>query len=270
MRGARISWLIGVLAVVALLAAACTGDGELPTTTSGEGGGPSTTEAPATTEAPTTAAPTTEAPGTTEGGGSETTAPGAEEEGTFPIWLVVVAGVVVVGLLIWAAARGGKKDVVVAAAVPGWKERAQASYGASRWLYDSLTEGLAIWRGNAQFSGTTSEGSTAETGNAAAWEQLAGRMNQARDDLYAMEAAAPDPNTAQVARNVVDSLNSTRSAVDARAEARYNYRTVEAGSGADHDQALAEAGDREKRAGANLDAARQSLSQALTALSSVA
>jgi hypothetical protein len=94
-------------------------------------------------------------------------------------------------------------------------------------------------------------------------------MDEARDDLYAMEAAAPDPNTAQVARNVVSALNTTRSSVDARAEARYNYRTVEAGGGDDRDQALNEARDREQRAGSNLDAARQSLAEALTALSSV-
>jgi len=211
---------------------------------------PTTTEAPATTQAPDT---------------------GDQEDEDVPWWLLLlIVGAIVI--LIAAIARGGKRKTVhVAAPDPGWKPNARKGYADARWLYDTMNEDIAIWRGNAQFDGTTAPGSTADTAKADTWQALAGRMDGARDALYGLEAAAPDAQTAQLARAVVSRLNTARETLDARADARHNYRTVAAGSADDPDRGrtLAEARDREVRTGQNLVTARRELADALTHLSAL-
>ena len=159
----------------------------------------------------------------------------------------------------------------MASAGPTWKELARSGYADSRWLFDHLTESLALWRGNAKYDQKTDVGATAETASAETWQKLSGHMNAATDHLYALEAAAPDTRTAETARGVVDRLNETRAAVDARAEARYAYRATEAeGEGQpDRSTRLAAARDREQRSSENLTESRRRLAEALTSLSAI-
>jgi hypothetical protein len=174
-------------------------------------------------------------------------------------------------LIVVLARSGKKKDVTVANAAPSWKDLARGGYADSRWLFDHLTEALAIWRGNAQYDQKTEVGSTAETANAETWGQLAGRMSSATDQLYGLEAAAPDTRTAQSARSVVDRLNDTRAAVDARAESRHAYRVAEgeAAGQADRSAQLSSLRDRELRSSENLTESRRRLAEALTSLSAI-
>jgi len=263
-----------LLAVLGLGVGACSGDG--PDVTIGPGDGGSTTQAPDTTKAPdTTQAPdTTKAPDTTQGPDT-TQAPDTTEvpagEGEAPWWILIVGGVLFVILIVVLARSGKKKNVTVANAAPSWKDLARRGYADSRWLFDHLTEALAIWRGNAQYDQKTDVGSTAETANAETWGQLANRMGTATDSLYGLEAGAPDTRTAQSARSVVDRLNDTRSAVDARAEARYAYRAAEGEAAGQPDRAtrLSSLRDRELRSSENLTEARRRLAEALTNLSAV-
>jgi 3-mercaptopyruvate sulfurtransferase SseA len=132
-------------------------------------------------------------------------------------------------------------------------------------LYDGLTEDLAVWRGNALFEGTSEAGAAAGTGLAETWEQLGDRTDKATDSLYRGEAAAPDQTSAQTIRTVVAALQATRSAVDARAEARFNTRGVDPSD----QYNAAQAAERERLASGTLTDARAQLSTALTALSAI-
>jgi hypothetical protein len=131
-----------------------------------------------------------------------------------------------------------------------------------------MGEDMAVWRGNAQFDNATAVGDTAATSKAETWAQLPASISKASDSLYALEAASPDPRTAEYARTTVTAMAAVRSALDARAEARFAYRTAEG----EPDQApsvLIEARDREVRASRNLVEARNSFALALTNLSTI-
>ena len=271
-RRSRTRWaLLAVAAAVVVTVAACSGEGTRPTvstvpdqtTTPAE-----TTTPPETTEAPETTAPpeTTEAPETTAP--PETTEPEGEGGGNGALVLIVaLAGLAILVLVVLGARSSRRKDVAISAAAPSWKERARTAYANSRWVYDTLTEDLAIWRGNTRVDGITDPGSA----NATAWEQLPARMDAALAELYALESAAPDARTAQVARRVVDTLKGVRTAIDSRVEARVAFRTEEAGpaDAPDRQARLDQARDRERRASENLAAARTVAAEALTELSSL-
>ena len=262
--------MIAALVVLVGAAAACTDDGSgpsLPTTTVGSEDGSDasdTTQAPTTTEAPAT----TQAP--PDEGATETTAPAEEDTGSnAAIWLIVIGVVIVLGIILWSIGRSsgrssGHEEAAAAAAATTWKTYARSGYSESRWLYDNMTDGLAVWRGNAKYDGTDVEGSTASTSQANTWNQLDTRMQQATDALYGVEAAPPDQHTADTAQRVITDLKAVRAALDARADARYAYRRAEA-AGED----VSDARDREQRASGNLETSRGQLSASLTNLSSL-
>jgi hypothetical protein len=192
---------------------------------------------------------------------------GTGEETPWWVLLVTVGGVIV---LVGTVAFGGRgKELRVAAPDPGWKPKARSAYAEARWLSDAMTEDLAVWRGNAQFDGTTAPGSSAQSAAAETWQALAGRMDRARDALYGLEAAAPNARTAQTARAVAAGLLRARSALDARAEARFHYRTVDDTSGDEGvpRNAVAEARDRELRSAQNLAADNDALAELVVRLS---
>jgi hypothetical protein len=93
-------------------------------------------------------------------------------------------------------------------------------------------------------------------------------MEQASSSLYALEAAAPDQRTVQKAGATVSSMLAVRGAVDARADARSSYRTVQSANDADT-AALQDAREREVRSSRNLAEARSTFGTALTNLSTV-
>ena len=130
-----------------------------------------------------------------------------------------------------------------------------------------MTEDLAVWRGNAKFDQTDAVDSTAATSRAQTWSSLSDRVTSATDDLYALEAAAPDNTTAAAARGCITAIQSTRQALDARAEARYAYRTADAQNS--DQQQLNDARDREVRASRNLADSRSAYAKALTDLSAI-
>lgn len=245
--------------LVTLFAAACD-EGTTPDE-------PATTEAPSDTEAPPEdeAPPETEAPSETEAPDTTATTDGSEDAET-PWWVLILVGIGLLILVVVLTSRGSKNETAVAVA-PTWKDRARAGYADSRWLYDNMTEDIAVWRGNAKFEGTADAGSTAGTSKAQEWAEITTRQQAASDELYALEAAAPDNNTVTVTRNAITAMRATREAVDARAEARYAYRTAEAAEAAAAD--LTQARDREVRASRNLADTRSSYARALTDLSTI-
>jgi hypothetical protein len=213
----------------------------------------STTVAPDTTLAPAT-----------------TTAPGTGDTSNAPWWILIIVGLGILILVVVFATRGSKTKVIAAAPPPTrtWKDYAREGYASSRWLYDAMGEDMAVWRGNAQIDNATAVGTSAGTSKAETWQQLNDRMTTASDSLYALEAAAPDQRAAQTARNTVNALHSTRTALDARAESRFAYRSAE---GQEHDStSLMQAREREVRSSRNLVEARNGLALALTDLSTIA
>jgi hypothetical protein len=93
-------------------------------------------------------------------------------------------------------------------------------------------------------------------------------MGQAMDKLYALEASAPDQRTGQMASATVSTLRTLRAAVDARADSRVNYRTVESASSGDT-TTISNAREGEVRSSRNLAEARSALGAALTNLSTL-
>lgn len=261
------------LAATLLVVVACNGedgiDASLPTTTAGEDG-----ETADTTQAPETTAPaTTEAP-PSDAATATTVTDGEDTGSNAAVWAIVVAVLVILGIILWVIGRGGGKaggqQVAVApTTTEDWKSFARTGHAESLWLYDNMTDGLAVWRGNATYDGTETEGATAATGQAHTWSQLDGRMKSATDALYAVEAAPPDRATADVARRVVAGLTAVRSALDSRADARYEYRTAEAASERPEDPSVVAARDREQRSSQSLESARGQLLSSLTSLSAV-
>jgi len=217
-----------------------------------------TAPAPDPTEAPepTTAPPATEAPAE------------SEDEGLPPEVIWIGLGLLLIVLLIgWLMGRSRKSTPSPATAAPvvTWKDHMREGYSQARWLYDNLTDDLAVWRGNALFEGIPDTGATAGTSLAATWAQLSDRTDKATNSLYRAEAAAPDRMSAETIRNVVTALQTSRAAVDARAEARLNSRGVD---GSDQ-MAAAQAADRERLASGNLTDARAQMAGVLTALSTI-
>ena len=230
-------------------------------------GSEATTEAPDPTEAP----PNTEAPDPTEAPPA-TDAPSDDDnssnESLLLFFGLALLAILLVGVLI-GRGRRGSQPVAVPAAVsapqkPGFKDYVRDGYSEARWLLDAFGDDLAIWRGNALFEGATSADNSAGTALAATWEQLDQRMSQATDALYRAEAAAPDSNSSHTVRAVIDALNTTRSAVDARAEARFSTRQAESQFD------VAEASDRERLASTTLAENKQLLDDALVALGALA
>ncbi len=236
-----------VLLVLTIALAACDGEG-LPTTSTGDGGA-TTTEAPDTTEAPAT-----------------TEAPDGTDATDTPWWLLILVGLALIFVIIAFTRRGSRAAAAPAPRVT-WKTNARSAYAEARWLYDALGEDLAIWRGNATFEGTADVGTTAATGKAETWQELQQRQGRALDALYALEASPPDNQSAAVAQRTIATLRATRDAVDARAEARYAYRSAERESAPP--ERLRDARDREVRASRNLSDARNEYARALTDLSTL-
>ncbi len=258
----RIGLALAVLMIVGSLITGCDG--------SGEGTGP--TIEPTLPDTPDTTAPpaeTTSPPAETTAPPAQTTvAPDTDTDET-PWWvLLIVLGAIFV--LVIALLAGRRKKTPAAAVVPAWGTQAQSGYAESRWLYDNLTEQLAIWHGDAEFEGTIGQATGAE--QARIWGQLAARMDQATADLYALEAAAaPNSPALRAARSVVGSLKETYAAVIERSDARHGSHGVESGSSeaAEQGAELAAARDREMRASTALAEARPRLAAALTDLSRI-
>lgn len=252
-----------VLLLLALLVAAC--DGDVLPTSSTDGTG--TTEAATTTVEETTtteAATTTEAPDTTQA--PDTTAAPDDEATDTPWWILILIGLALIFLIVVFTRRGSKAATAPPPAVT-WKTHVRQAYAEARWLYDAMGEDIAVWRGNATFDGTADVGATAGTSQAETWAELQRRQGQALDSLYALEASPPDNQSAEIARATIRTLRDTRTALDARAEARYAYRKADADGATPAD--LMDARDREVRASKNLAEARNAFARALTDLSTL-
>lgn len=192
-----------------------------------------------------------------------------------PWWVLIIVGGALLMMIVSFGWRGNKAKVVerTPPGAPTWKDHARAGYADARWLYDAMEEDLALWRANTQFSESGDVHPSVGTSRAETWQGLAVRINHARDHLHALEAAAPDAGTAEVARTTLTTLTAVRTALDARAESRYAYRTMETAprdpASSDARSVLIEARDHEVRASTNLNRARSEYAAALTALSNV-
>lgn len=226
----------------------------------GSGTAMATDDDGSTTE--TTSAPDTTGPGegTSEGEGSAT-----DEE--TPWWVLIIIGVAIIILIGIVAGSGRKKETVVVTEAPSttWKTRARAGYADAHWLYDNMTEDLAVWRGNATADATTGAAPAAGSAKSDAWDQLGPRLNRGTDALYAAKAEAPDQQSQALVQAVVTDLNAVRSDVDGRAEARRQARVAESAEAT----AQAAARDDERRASQRLAEDRNRLAVSLTNLASV-
>ncbi len=179
-----------------------------------------------------------------------------------PWWVLLIAlGAV---LVIIVALSSSRRDRNGGAPPSANRQRAQRAYADSRWLEDHFDESLAIWRGE-QLAGMADDGN--DSANAVTWSQLGSRVNRASDALYSMEALAANPGEAETARGVVEALNTTRRALDARAEAHFAYLEASAESAAGENTTELVAGrDREIRASNALATARADLADAVRGL----
>lgn len=190
----------------------------------------------------------------------------SDEPRETPWWLLIVVGVGLIAVIAVIVARGQRRTEPPPSG-PSWKDLGSAGYAQARWLYDVMTEDLAVWRGNVQFDGPSPDTPTASTAKVDDWEALQPRIGEASDSLYALEAVAPDGRSAESARATVATMRTTREAIDSRADARLAYRTADAG-GAD-ETTLGESRNREVRASRNLAEARAEFSRALEDLSNL-
>ena len=218
------------------------------------------------TDEDTSTTETTSAPDTSDPGGGSSEEEASETDDETPWWVLIIVGVAVIILIAIVAGSGKKKETVVVTEVPSttWKTRARAGYADAHWLYDNMTEDLAVWRGNATADATTGAAPGAGSAKSDAWAQLGPRLNRGTDALYAAKAEAPDPQTQALVQAVVTDLNSVRSDVDGRAEARRQARQVESADAT----AQAAVRDDERRASQRLAEDRNRLAVSLTNLAS--
>ncbi len=201
--------VVSVLVVVLMFLAGCSEIGDRISTTGSGGQTTEASEAPDTTEA-------TQTPDTTE-------APDTEEEGwsTQRYVLLGVLALVLIVIVAIGASRRGKKQSEAPAAGPSWRTTAEQAYSQSRWLYENLTPEIALWRGDLLHRSGGQVPTPPETASAQeqTWSQLGTLMTAAITNLYNLEVQV-DPASQPVVRSVIDSLNSTRTAVDEVSSAR--------------------------------------------------
>jgi hypothetical protein len=242
-----------------------------------------TSEAPETTvtsEAPETTV-TTEAPATTVSSEeTDTTAPSETDEETWTtrryilIGILALAFIVIVIVAIRASRSGKSKRAEVS--LPAWRPTAEQAYSQSRWLYENLTAEIAQWRGDVlHASGGQAPEQTPSTASAQeqTWSQLGTQMAAAITNLYNLEAQV-DPASQPTVRSVIDSLNSTRTAVDEVSSARLAVLQAtdefQGDPGNPHlQQSLAVAHERENQSVQNLNGHRSVLYGALTKLTAL-
>lgn len=247
-------------AVLMVLVSACTTDTDPSTTVPDT---PDTTESSDTTDS----SDTTQSPDTTQATDTTAAADAADDSET-PWWLLLLVLGAFLLLIVAFVARGSKKNVVVAPPPVSWKDNARSGYTDARWVYDAATEDLAVWRGNALSAGEDAAPTVAGSSFATNWQQLDGRVGKTSDELYAFEGSAPELRMGQIAGSTISSMRAVRLAVDARADARLNYRTVEA-AGSTDTTALSNAREREVRSSRALAEARSAYGAALTDLSTL-
>lgn len=186
-----------------------------------------------------------------------------------PWWILIVVAVALVVLIVAFVSRGNRDRGPKPLSELTWKEHARAGYVEARWLYDAMTEDIAVWRGNSGFGAKERSASADGTSAADTWSQLSVRLDRARESLYALDVAAPDRRAGDAAVAVVEAMLEVRSSLDVRAEARVAYREAEA----EETQVaglLIAARDREIRASTKFNSARTTYARALTALSDLA
>ena len=230
------TWRMSVLLlIVALAVTACSGE-LLPDPTAPESPDTTAAETPEETTPPETTPPETSPPETSP---PDTTVP--EESGDVPIWVWILLGILVVGLVAWIGARSGAKPDApppVVAAPPSQPDTAaiaRTAYADSRWLYDQLTPSLAVWKGDSQHQIQSGAGTPMSDRNAV-WAEADTRLKSARDALYNVESANPSAPIAVASQDLVNSLNSVREGVDRLAAARL---ATLSGSGSSESEAAA-------------------------------
>jgi hypothetical protein len=178
-----------------------------------------------------------------------------------PWWLLIL---VVSGLIVILGSivrRGSRKNRAMDPT--SWKADARSGFAHAHWLYDAMSEDLAVWRGNAMFE-PQNDTVSAKSANDR-WHEFERRYGEASDSLYRLEVGAPDNRSAASAHTLIAAMSRTKKAFDARADARLTYRRIAADGG--EGQVLTEARDREVRASITLSETRVRFSDALADLS---
>jgi hypothetical protein len=210
--------LLIVLVVVQLVLSACLAEGPGSTDAPTDTAPPPTTEAPETTEPPTE---TTEAPETTEPP-TETTVPAGEDDETdgeaLPIWVWVLAAVVLVGLgaVLFRPRQQPSTPATAPAAAPVASiDQALKSdaYAEARWLGDRLTADLGDFK--AQLDGGTVPPPPDTDARMQALAMLGERSTAAANALYQAEASATTDVARSVVRATIDAVDGVRRSFDA-------------------------------------------------------
>ena len=179
------------------------------TATSGATAAPSTPTTPAAV--PSTATTTVTASAAPSAAGASTPAPTASPTaavsgggaGTSLIWLWVLLGVLVLGGLIAVVARSGRRR---SAAAAGWRSRLVDAYAKGSALHDAMSV--------AEMQGDLAAGDARTR-----WYDIQRRADDLAQTLYALREAAPDPGDQARIADVLASLHTVRSAMDAERSA---------------------------------------------------
>ncbi len=191
----------------------------------------------------------------------------SEDSSVAPWWILVVVFValaVLIGSLVW---RGNRHRAPLPVNPTDWKTHARTGYIDARWLYDSMGEDLAVWLGNGLDKSSSASDDRTSTYEAT-WSAVPGRLETAREHLYALEATAPDHGAAEIARTAVSALLESRAELDRRAKARAAYRRAATGPESSP-SLLIQARDTEVRSSSHFSMARTRLAEALLALSTL-
>jgi hypothetical protein len=185
----------------------------------------------------------------------------AEPDPTTPWWVLVVVGAALAGILGSLVWRGSVRHRPAAADQVRWKNDLREAYLGGRWLHDSMTDDLAVWRGKADHQHRDSTDENVSDRKSELSVAVGKRSEATLNSLYALEAAAPDRRTADNATATAMAIRAVSDSLDARAEARFRYLDA-----ADDVQARAEARDREVRSSTILSETRAELSRCVTRL----
>jgi hypothetical protein len=161
------------------------------------------TTAPPTTTVPTTAAPTAAATVTVTATPSVTTAtPSASAtpgtgSGTKLLWLWILLGAaVLIGLIVWIVSASRRRSARAA----NWRSRLIDAYAKGSALHDAMSVAETL-------------GAAGDVG--ARWADVQRRADDLTQTLYALREAAPDPADQDRISDVLVSLQTVRSAMDA-------------------------------------------------------
>ncbi len=165
-----------------------------------------TTEAPPTTAAGVSTPPTTQAIQSIE---------------DIPTWIWIIIG----ALALWIIVMLFKSLINHSRRrkVRKWQKRAKPAFTGAQWLYNTLTQELAVWRGGVLFQNAQDP----ESPDAQVWAEIPAQMTQTIQELHTSAEKSVVPNGAAVCNALVAALVNTRDSMTVLGQARCEYLELE-------------------------------------------